>query len=366
MLTETNLQELLSYQAESRVLSIYLNTNPSEGNADVYRLNLRSMLKDISLPADATVVDDYFSRTYDWTGRSVAIFSCVADGFMRAYTLAIPIHNQLVIGNQPYVKPLASILDIYGGYGVVLVDKQGARLFSFHLGELIEQEGILGENIKHTKRGGASARSGMRGGMTGQTRYEDEVTDRNIREVADFATHFFSENNVRRVLLGGTEENVAFLRNHLPKTWQSLIVGTFPMSMTASKEDVLDKALQIGKQAEFHKEEELLNKLVTGALKDRKGVLGLDDTLAAVYDGRVQALVMQDGYQASGYQCKGCGYLTDREMTVCQFCGSIFDHVPDAIEMAVHKVMRAGGEVEVLQYPHKVGGFENIGAMLRY
>lgn len=366
MLTETNLQELLSYQAESHILSIYLNTNPSEGNADVYRLNLRSMLKDISLPADATAVDDYFSRNYDWAGRSVAIFSCVADGFMRAYTLAIPIRNQLVVGNQPYVKPLASLLDIYGGYGVVLVDKQGARLFSFHLGELIEQEGILGESIKHTKRGGASVRSGMRGGMTGQTRYEDEVTDRNIREVADFATHFFSENNVRRVLIGGTEENVAFLRNHLPKTWQSLIVGTFPMSMTASKDDVLEKALQIGKQAEFHKEEELLNRLVTEALKDRKGVLGLDDTLAAVYEGRVQALVIQDGYRASGYQCQGCGYLTDREITVCQYCDSKVDIVPDAIEMAVHKVLRAGGDLEALQYSHKISGFEYIGALLRY
>jgi peptide chain release factor subunit 1 len=366
MLTETNLQELLSFQAKNLVLSVYLNTNPSEGNADVYRLNLRSMLKEISLPSDAVVVDDYFSRTYDWTGRSVAIFSCAPDGFLRAYTLAIPIRNQLVIGNQPYVKPLASLLDFYGGYGVVLVDKQGARLFSYHLGELIEQEGILGENIKHTKRGGASARPGMRGGMAGQTRYEDEVTDRNIRDIADFATHFFSENNVRRVLIGGTDENIALLRNHFPKTWQSLIVGTFPMSMTASKEDVLEKALQIGKQAEFHKEEGLLNRLVTGALKDRKGVLGLDDTLTALYDGRVNTLVMQDGYRASGYQCLGCGYLTDREMTECQFCGSKFEDIPDAIELAVHKVMRAGGDVEVLQHLHKVGGFENIGALLRY
>lgn len=366
MLTETNLQELLSYQAENRVLSVYLNTNPTEGNADVYRLNLRSMLKDISLPSDAAVVDDYFSRTYDWSGRSVAIFSCAANGFMRAYTLAIPIRNQAVIGNQPYVKPLKSLLDFYGGYGVVLVDKQGARLFSYHLGELKEQEGILGESIKHTKRGGASARPGMRGGMAGQTRYEDEVTDRNIREIADFAAHFFSGNDVRRVLIGGTDENIALLRNQLPKTWQSLIVGAFPMSMTASKEDVLEKALHIGKQAELHKEEGLLNRLVTGTLKDKKGVLGLEDTLIAVHDGRVQVLVIQDGYRATGYQCRGCGYLTGREMTACQFCGSKFEDVPDAIEMAVHKVMRAGGDVEVLQHTHKVSGFDYIGALLRY
>ena len=366
MLTETNLQELLGYKTDNRVLSVYLNTNPTEGSADVYRLNLRSMLKDINLPMDVIAIDNYFSRDYDWSGRSVAIFSSAPDNFIRAYCLAIPIRNQLVIGDRPFVKPLVSLLDYYGGYGVVLVDKQGARLFSFHLGELKEQEGILGENIRHTKHGGASAKPGMRGGMAGQTRYEDEVTDRNIRDIADFAAHFFSENNIRRVLIGGTEENIAQLRNELPKSWQSLIVGTFPMSMTASKEDILERTMQIGKQAELHKEEQLLNILVTGAFKDKKGVLGLDETLSAVHAGRVQALVIQDGYHAIGYQCQGCGYLTAREIPECQFCGSVFEYIPDVVEMAVRNVMKAGGDVEVLQNQLNVSGFENIGALLRY
>lgn len=366
MLTETNLQELLGYKPEHRVLSVYLNTNPAEGNADVYRKKLRSMLKDVSLISDVQAVDHYISREYDWSGRSVAIFSCAAKSFIRAYSLAIAVHNQVVVADRPYVKTLASLLDYYGGYGVVLVDKQGARLFSFHLGELKEQEGILGDSIRHTKRGGASAKPGMRGGMAGQTHYEDEVADRNIRIVADFASHFFSENNVRRVLIGGTEENIALLRNHIAKSWQSLIVGTFPMSMTASKEEVLERALQIGRQSEYRKEELLVNKLVTGAAKERKGVLGLDETLVAVHDGRVQSLVIQDGYQAKGYQCQGCGYLTAIEMAACQFCGSKFENIPDAIEMAVHDVMKAGGEVEVLQHQHKASGFEGIGALLRY
>jgi len=366
MLTETNLQELLGYQAKDAVLSIYLNTDPSEGNADAYKLNLRSMLKDIDLPRDVTAVNNYFSRQYDWSGRSVAVFSCAPDNYFRAYSLAIPVRNQMIIGERPHVKPLASLLDYYGGYGVALVDKQGARLFSFHLGELKEQEGILGESIHHTKRGGASAKTGVRGGVAGQTRYEDELAERNMRDVASFAARFFSENNVRRVLIGGTDANVALMRSLLPKFWQSLIVGTFPMSMTANKVEVLERAMQIGKQAELSREEQLLKKLVTGTAKGRGGVLNLDDTLSAVHDGRVQSLVVQDGYRAPGYRCQGCGFLTAQSLPVCQFCGSKFEQIPDAVEMAVHKVMKAGGEVEVLQHTHQVKGFENIGALVRY
>jgi peptide chain release factor subunit 1 len=366
MLTETNLRELLNYQTESQVLSVYLNTNPLEGNSDAYKLNLRGMLKDVDLPADVVAIENYFSRDFDWNGRSVAVFSCATERFFRAYPLAIPIHNQVIVNSRPHVKPLASLLDYYGGYGVVLVDKQGARLFSFHLGELKEQEGILGENIRRTKRGGSSAKPGVRGGVAGQTRYQDELTERNIRDVAEFASHFFSENYVRRILIGGTEENIALLRSQLSKSWQSLIVGTFPMSMTASKEEVLDRTMKIGREAEFHKEDQLLRKLVTGASKDRGGVLDLDGTLSAVHDGRVQALVIQEGYREAGFQCQGCGYITSIEMPSCPFCGEKFQQIPDAVELAVHRVMQAGGEVEVLQHQHSVDGFNNIGALLRY
>lgn len=324
------------------------------------------MLKDINLTADVEAIENYFGRAYDWSGRSVAVFSCAADNYLRAYPLAIAIRNQVIVADRPYVKPLASLLDFYGGYGVILVDKQGARLFSFHLGELIEQEGILGDNVRHTKRGGASAKPGMRGGIAGQTRYQDEVTDRNFRAVADFASHFFTENKVRRVLIGGTDENIALLRGQLPKSWQSLVVGTFHMSMTATTDEVVGKALQIGMQTEFHKEELLLNILVTGAAKEKKGVLGLEETLVAVHNGRVQTLVIQDGYRAIGYQCLGCGNLTALEIPLCQYCGSTLEPIPDAIEMAVRKVMKGGGEIEVLQHQHKTSGFNGIGALLRY
>ncbi|HEX9091578.1 MAG TPA: hypothetical protein VF831_08815, partial [Anaerolineales bacterium] len=95
MLTETNLQELLGYQTEHQVLSLYLNTKLMEGNASVYKQNLRSMLKEVDLASDVLAVDNFFGREFDWSGRSVAVFSCAPDNFFRAYSLAIPVRNQL-------------------------------------------------------------------------------------------------------------------------------------------------------------------------------------------------------------------------------------------------------------------------------
>ena len=179
------------------------------------------------------------------------------------------------VGERPSVKPLADLMDNYGGYGVILIDKQGARLFSFHMGELREQEGVLGELVKHVKRGGASTVHGQRGGIAGQTNAEDEIVERNMRESVNFAVRFLEENRVRRLLIGGTDDNIALFRSLLPKSWQSLIVGTFPMSMNASQSEVLNRTLLSGREAERQREIKLIETLIAHSAKGQDAVTGI-------------------------------------------------------------------------------------------
>lgn len=366
MLSDREFQELLHYQAKHSVLSVYLNTDPTEGNADAYKLRLRSMLKDIDLPEDVEVVLRYVDREHDWSGRSIAIFSCAPENFLRAFPLAVPLRDRVRISNQPSVKPLADLLDSYGGYGVVLVDKQGARLFYFHLGEMQEQEEVIGENVRRTKRGGGSQAPGRRGGVAGQTDYVDEVAERNIKESVEHAVHFFNEKSIRRILIGGTEDNVALFRSQLPKAYQSLVIGTFPISMLASNQELMDKALEIGKDAEFRREAQLASAIVTNAAKGRGGVVNLEDTLAAIREGRIQTLLYRDGFRVSGNRCKSCGFLALQLSETCPFCGGEYEEIPDVVELAVHQVMQSGGEVEVIQKNQSIKGFDQIGGLLRY
>ena len=361
-----NLQELLDFHPQHPVLSLYLNTDPTQVNSDAYRLNLRNMLKTVDMPEDVAAIEQYFEHQYAWNGRSVAIFSCAAEKFFRAYPLAISVGSRVRIGSVPHVKPLVNLLDFYGGYGVALVDRLGVRLFSFHMGELMEQDGFVGEDVRHGKRGGSSSIAGQRGGTGSVTNHEAEQVGHNMRSAAEAAVHFFNEHKVRRLVLGGTLDNLTLFRGQLPKSWQSLVVGTFPMSMTASKEEVLARALEIGGEAEHRHEMRLVEDIITNAAKKHGGVLHLDSTLKAVHDGRVQILVIREGMRAPGYHCKSCGYLTAQPLAVCPFCGQSFEKIPDAVEMAVHTVMQQGGEVEVLQNAAAAEKLGGIGALLRY
>ena len=366
MLTDKDLRELLSYQAQSPVLSVYLKTDPMEGSADVHKLRLRAMLKEVDLEDDVEAVMRYIEHEHNWSGRSLVMFSCQPEDYWRSYSLSVPVRSRIRISDRPYVKPLADVLDSYGGYGVALVDKQGARFFYFHLGEVREQVGVLGEEVRKTKRGGGSQAAGRRGGTAGQTNYVNELAERNVKDAAEAAIRFFSENNIRRILIGGTEDNIAMFRSQLPKAYQSLVVGTFPMSMTASEVEVLERALQVGLQAERRREAQLVDAVVTSAAKGRGGVIDLDSTLNAVREGRVQTLLIRDGFRASGCRCTSCGYISSSFSDSCPFCGGECEQIQDAVEHAVRQVMQNGGEVEVLRGEDNFHGFDQIGALLRY
>ena len=192
------------------------------------------------------------------------------------------------------------------------------------------------------------------------------MIERNIKDAVEFTIRFFAENNVRRVLIGGADDIVALFRSQLPKAWQSLVVGTFPVSMAASQDEVLERALEIGKEAETRREAKLASAVVTNAAKGRGGVIGLDETLLAIHEGRVQTLLIRNGFRAPGNRCKSCGYLFSTSLDVCPFCSGEAEAIPDAVEVAVHRVMQSGSDVEVLQMDHEVEGFDQIGALLRF
>jgi peptide subunit release factor 1 (eRF1) len=368
MLTEQDLRELIAYRPEDSVLSVYLNVDPTAGSADAYKLRLRQMLKDFeaSAGADTEALQRFIEHEYDWSGRGLAMFSCVSQGFFRQFAIPVPVRSRAWLGRRPYVKPLADLFDNYGHYGVVLVDQQGARLFHFHLGQLEEQEAALGEEVRKTKRGGGSQAKGRRGGIAGQTRYSEEVAERNLKEAARAAAAFFEGQDVRRVLVGGSESNVAHFLSYLPKGYQSLVMGTFAVDMNAGHAEVQEKALEVAQRAEREKEARLVSAVITEAAKGREGTIGLDDTLGAVHAGRVQTLVVLEGFRAPGYRCMSCGFLNSYAQEACPFCGGEFEQISDAVELAVRRVMADGGEVQIVHESPELEEAGRVGALLRY
>ncbi|MBS1248706.1 MAG: hypothetical protein MAG431_00265 [Chloroflexi bacterium] len=367
MLTKTNLEELLAYKSKSPILSVYLNTNPAKGTIEDYKLQLRSMLKGIDLPQDVEAVKEYFDLKHDWgKGRGVAVFSNQADDFFEAHPLAVDVRSRARFHHYPHIKPLAALFDTYSGSGVILIDQQQARFFSFQLGELKAEADFSGGDVKRQKHGGGSQIVGRSRGVEGIADSPDVISQRNMRDAAQEAAKFLKANDVRRLLLGGTDKNISLFREMLPKSWQSLIVGTFSMSMDSGHDKVRAKALEIEKEVEKKRQGKLVQTIITEAAKGRNGLTNPEDVLDAAREGRVQTLVIQDGYREKGYQCQDCGHMTLQKTAACPFCSGNYEEIEDAVEMAVRATLRADGSVKVLEDEQLLSEHGKMAALLRY
>ena len=244
MFSETSLRKIEDFSASDPVVSLYLNTEPSRGNSETHRLRLRNMLKSLYLEKDAERINQFFEHEYDWSGRSVAVFSCASAGFFEYIPVAIPVKDFIQVGTRTMVEPLMDQLEEYSNIGVVLVDQQGARFLHFNMGELVDQEGLLGAEIKNVKSGSSSSAHGFRGGTMDGARHIKEKVDRNLRGTVEFGEKYFAKHKVKKIVIGGNEENVARFKANLNKALQGIVVGTIAMNITATYTEVWNKIVQ--------------------------------------------------------------------------------------------------------------------------
>jgi peptide subunit release factor 1 (eRF1) len=367
MLTQEQFQELLSYEADGkRVLSLYLDADVSQQPIDMIKLQIKGMAKEanINYGEDVNALERYLDHSFDWSKPGLAAFSADDGHFFRAFPVNVSFRNRLRVGHRPYVKPLAHLLDHYAHYGVVVVDRVGARFFEYHLGELQQTEGYMGEDIRKLKTGKGSSAVGMRGGQGG-SRHEEEAAQRNLREAAAAAHTFFNRKPIRRLFLGGTAETVSQFRDFLSKQLQSCVAGTFAINMDAGESEVRKRSLALLREANDEREKRLVQQLVTTQAKGGAATVGLDETLQAVSDRRIQTLVISDGFRTPGYVHDASGFvvanlarspLAEEELTA----------VEDVIDAAVMQTMTQGGHVEVISENPELEKIGRIGAILRY
>jgi len=362
VINESELQELASFESQEKsVLSLYLNTDLTQQAKEKCKLVLRDLLervKDSALDKDIAKVERFFDLEYDWQAKGVAIFSSVDQKFWRVYPLALPIENGAHTGDRLYLKPLTQLFDEYERYGVVLVDRESARFFLIHLGQIEEKSEWIGKDLKRHKQGGFAAAR--------YQRHVDKQAEQNLKLAAEATTRFCKDNRCHRVILGGSDETLPQFRDMLPKALQKQIIGTLVVDMTAPATEVMERSAELIQAEERQRKQKLVEDLITAAAKGAGAVTGLADTFYVVHQGRVHTLIVEKDFEADGYLCDGCHYISAEPITKCPFCGGKPYLIHEAVNRIVHRVIEAGGTVEIVINNEALAKAGHIGAILRY
>jgi len=365
MIRETDLQELVAFDgAENPVLSLYLNVDPRTTTTETYKLTLRNLLDSVpdADPADKKRIEQFIDLEYNRQARGLVIFSCQKRDFWRVFPLDIPVKNIAMASRRPLVRELVDILNTYGHLGVVAIDKQGARFYSFHLGALEEVVGALGEDVKRHKQGGWSA--------SRYQRHEDEAAKSNLKSFMELTDDFTRQYQWQQLILAGAHGTVSQFQNMLPPHLNKLVIGAMPLETDASLQDVRERAEALAREAYERHTKTMADELVVQASKGDMAVMGLESTLDALQQGSIYQLFFTEGYalpENEVRRCTHCNYLTTAEVDVCPLCGGEMRPMVDAINNIARRAIAQGAQVVVLPpaNPLEAEGV-HIGAFLRY
>ncbi len=361
MLTNHDIQQAVEYENhEHPVLSVYLNVDPRQRTVEEYRLALRNMLNHAEKASadDIQRVQNFVEMGYSRQGRGLIVFSCAAADFWWAQSVQPPVPDTCFVSFRPYIRPLAVLLDTYERYGVMQVDQSGARLYLFHMGLLEAAEGYLGEEVKLHRRGGWSAPR--------LQRRELEQARQNLQDAAELAERFYREAGIRRLILCGTDKNVAQFKDLLSHRLRSMVVGHFNVDNNASTAEISSRALTIAQEAGASAATALTDGVITTAHKGGNAVLGLTETLTAVQSGRAQHVVVLSGFTQPAYRFVDSGYILLELTEQSELASGRVQSLPDAVDSVIRRAIAQGIGVTILEEHPALAEAGKIGAMTRY
>jgi peptide subunit release factor 1 (eRF1) len=376
MITSRDLQDIRSWKSADggHVLSLYVDRRTGTGfwnPADVAPL-VKGLLKELEPAVDAAERDALASaarnamRAFserEFHDRSLVAF---AEPSGRVWTgdLNLPVASMARWNSEPYLLPLLESVGEHSRLAVALVDRGRARLFTIFLGEIEEERDAFNpEPVKHVASTGADQARTMN-----LQRRAEEHAHLHWKHVASMLDALVRENRFDRLMLGGSLDAANRLRELLPKRLAESIVGIVPIPVEAGKNDVLAAAMDLERRVREERDRDEVAALETASAKQSRAAAGLDDTLAALREGRVLTLLYAEGVALRGRRCANCGSLFEENAERCRYCERETLPVEDLLEEMTRRVARSGGTIEPVGEAaaarlREMGG---IGAFLRF
>ncbi|MDQ3145793.1 MAG: hypothetical protein M3R01_02470, partial [Actinomycetota bacterium] len=349
-ITEEDVRELaLRKPTAAPVTSCYLNV---DGRQRLRHLDVSHALDlllrparagangDVSVAADLHRIEEHVRKGFERSNvAGLAMFSCSADGFWRIFALAVPVRDQLVVNHSPSVRQLETVLDEYERFGVLLADRQRARMLVFELGELVESAEAFDELPRSDDDDHSYTKDHARDHVAAKA-------SQHLRHAARVAFSVFQDQGFDRLILGAPEEIAPELESCLHPYLRSRLEARCSVGVGASIDQIRAAALEIEAAVERRKEAELVARLKDEAGAGRKGVAGLDDTLRALVERRVETLVVSSGYVTPGWRCVACRNVA-RVGRECPACGGTMYEVDDVVEEAVEDALAQACRVAI-------------------
>ncbi|MEX2294273.1 MAG: hypothetical protein WD691_10845 [Acidimicrobiales bacterium] len=290
--------------------------------------------------------------------RGLAIFACAASEIWEVIELPVPVRSKVVINHAPAVGQLESVVREHEPIGVLLADRQRARLFVFELGRLVDRSELIDELPRDYDVRGMRERGTP-------DHHVEELAHQHLRHAARAAFELWQGRGFHHLAIGAPEAIASALEDSLHPYLRERLCGRIHVAVDASHAEVRAAAESVEAEVEREHEAALVVRLREAAATDRRGVAGLASTLTALNERRVERLVVSKGYSQQGWRCSQTGALAEVGPTN-PANGAPMDRVQDVVEDAIEEALSQGVGVTICVGNADLDVLGQIGALLRY
>jgi hypothetical protein len=301
--------------------------------------------------------------------RAKAVFAYGREGFWREFELPPDLPGtQLYVNRRFHLKPMAAMLAVRPHLGVVLLDRQRARLFDIRLDETKKEDAIKEQLDLFQpifRRGKSDGYAGYDAGHA-ERRVADDVLH-HFRTVASVLKERTEKGMWEELIVGCQEKNWFDFEPQLHSYVRQRVLGHFSIDIaTSNLEEIRQWAISVLKEAQDERRRQLVKEVISHARGHRRGVTGLRRVLKALQMGEVQTLIMSEKFHAHAVECTSCGYVDAHMVRFCHACGRPTLELEDVGDALIPMAIRRDIQLYLVKDNHELDSAGNIGALLRF
>jgi len=367
-------------QSPYPVVSLYLNTQPGPTGKDQFQSFVRKEFaarsrtypahspERESLEKDLERISRYLETELQPSANGAAIFACSAGELFEAVQLNAPIErHSLFIGDQPHLYPLARIESQYPRYAAVLTDTNSARILVVATGEVVDARELKGVKTHRNSQGGWS-----------QARFQRHLENfhlHHVKEVVDVLDRIVQDEGIEQIVVAGDDVVTPLLREQMPKRLAEKIVDHVRIETGAPVDVVLSTTLEAMKRSDKASDIEAVDAAVGAYRAGGLGVVGPEETLEALVQGQVDALLINasvrdlESLGSSSVQSAANDAGLQEPAVEVTSAGEAAESNPQVVRMAdelIAKAKQTSARIRFIEDSSLLAPYGGVAALLRF
>lgn len=341
-------------------LSIYINTNFKD-DRPFAAARLKAIEK--ALQRD---LNDAFLKTREMVEPILAeppikgekgriVIASAPLNFLEVYRVGVKLEPIVVWDRSPFLLPLARLKEDYEDYGLMLLDSQEARLFLIRSGILEEKDRAKIDLMNKHKKGGWSQ---MR-----YNRLRRGAIKTFLTQLIDDLQSYEDLGKMKGLVVAGPGEAKHQFVDMLPSSLRDNFLGTVDLPMETPAGDLLKLSEEISRSEKHIDSQALAERLKEAVLRGGPAAYGLAEVRKALENGRVNHLLISEGFALPGMICMSCHHV-HAEGERCPTCGGELAAL--RLEELYVMAEKTGAEVVLVEGDEFLDSIGHVGAILRY